>query len=187
MDKKSRNASIGIVGFTGAAFFGLMWVIAGLIDPSWVFGTNMVSDLGVSFTDAKYYFNYGSFISGILIMVAGIGIISLRKGAMSLAGGAIALAGVFLALVGLFPLDTGAPHEFFGISLFVMGVSGIILSTVDYWIKGRVLFGGFTLMMLVVMVAVFLTESLAYAEGIAVVCLLIWLIMMSFNIVTGKE
>lgn len=179
--------SVGFTGLLAVVVFALIWTFAVMEDPSWVFGENMLSDLGVSDTAAKTYFNWGCFITGLLIMANGIGIASLRMRLYGVSGVALAFAGLFLALVGLFPSDTGDIHTFFAVAMFALGFIAMIVSTAGDWIRQHVLYGGVTMILIAALLVLAISRSLAYFEGAAVIILLLFIMMNSLKMATIKE
>lgn len=187
MQKKKEYVSVGFIGIVAVVFFGLAWVFAVLQDPTWVFGENMLSDLGESGMASAAYFNTGCFVGGLLIMVFGIGTASFRKRIYSVSGIAVVFAGIFLAMIGLFPSDTGDMHNIFAVGLFAFGTLGMILMTVGDWIHGHVMFGGLSMLMLAAIAITFITQSLAYAEGVTVIVFMIWIALSCVKISSIKE
>jgi len=189
MQKFRGYTSVGIIGLAAVVIFGLGWLLATLVDTTWVFGENMISDLGASTNDARNYFNMGCFFGGVLVMIAGIGMASMKKyRAYAVAGVFAAIAGAFLALIGLFPTDTASSmHNMFAYGLFATGMIGMIIMCVGDWKYGRVMFGGLTMMFLGVILITSLIESLAYTEGVAVIVFLIWFAMNCVKISLIKE
>jgi len=188
MQKFRGYTSVGIIGLTAVVIFGLGWLLATLVDTTWVFGQNMLSDLGATTNDARNYFNLGCFFGGILVMIAGIGIASMKKHRIYVAAGVFAaIAGAFLAMIGLFPTDTGNTHDMFAYGLFATGIIGMIIMCAGDWRYGRVIFGGLTMIFLAIIVVTYLVESTEYTEGVAVIVFLVWFAMSCVKIALIKE
>jgi len=188
MQKFKGYTSVGIIGLVAVVIFSLGWLFATLVDTTWVFGENMLSDLGASTSEGRNYFNGGAFFGGILVMIAGIGIASTKKYRTYAASGIfIAIAGAFLAMIGLFPTDTGNTHLMFAFGLFAVGIIGMLVMCAGDWKYGRALFGGLTMMFLAIIVITYFVESLEYTEAIAVIVFLIWFAMSSVKMAFIKE
>ena len=101
MQLKLNTEKTAAIGLVGIIIFSICWICAVILDGTWVFGENMVSDLGVSDTDAKYFFNYGCIAAGIIIYVYGILTAYFNKLTLDrVCYVLIAIAGMFLIGVG---------------------------------------------------------------------------------------
>ena len=166
------------IGLLGIAVFSLCWLCAVLIDSSWTFGTNMVSDLGVSDTYARYFFNYGSIIAGVLLCAYGLLSTYYSKPVFErISYLLISLAGAFLIGVGSFTENTGWPHNLSAYSLFILAaLSAIIRMFID--LKHRdIVPAAITFLLIVSTVAVAYVETFPFLEAFAIIILLIWLTM----------
>lgn len=187
MVKTKGYASVGVLGLVAVVVFGLMWSFAVLEDPGWIFGENMVSDLGVSYTRASMFFNLGCISGGILFALTGIRMAPLKVRPYAVSGGAVAVSGIFLIMIGLFPSDTGDLHNFFAIGLFVLCTLGMISMAVGDWMQRRVMLGGITMLMLVFVSVIYITRSLAYAEAVTILVFMAWIAMSAVKISFLKE
>lgn len=187
MQKISGYSSAGLIGVTSVVVFGLAWIFASLSDPSWIFGENMLSDLGVSdVTNAAWFFNGGCFIAGILGMIAGIGMIALRRSYYSAAGVFVTFMGMFLAMVGLFTEDTGDIHTYVAVTFFVLALLAMITMTAGDWKEGHVLYGGVTILLLAFVLVIGLTDTKAYFETMGVIAILVWFALHSIKFIVIK-
>ena len=166
------------IGLLGIAVFSLCWLCAVLIDSSWTFGTNMVSDLGVSDTYARYFFNYGSIIAGVLLCAYGLLSTYYSKPVFErISYLLISLAGAFLIGVGSFTENTGWPHNLSAYSLFILSaLSAIIRMFIDLKHRDFVP-AAITFLLIVSTVAVAYVETFPFLEAFAIIILLIWLTM----------
>jgi len=188
MHKYKGYSSVGVVGIAAVVIFGLGWFLGTLVDPSWVFGENMLSDLGADTSPAKYYFNLGCFFGGLLVMVAGIGIASIRKYRIyALSGALAAIAGACLVMIGLFPTDTGNTHVAFAVTLFAIGTVAMVAMCAGNWKYGQVMYGGITMVLLGIIFMVSLMKPLEYLEAVAVIAFLIWFALSCVNVSVIKE
>ncbi|MDR2866279.1 MAG: DUF998 domain-containing protein [Methanomassiliicoccaceae archaeon] len=135
---KERNILIGLVGLLAVFVFLLSWYTAAMSDPAWIFGTNYLSDLGVSANEtACLFFNGGCIIGGALLALFGVLIIiSNKELAGQLAGPLALLAGVSMALVGVFPEDAGDIHVILALMAFGIGFLCLIAISVKDWKNG---------------------------------------------------
>ena len=175
MQKNKTHRLIGVSGVLAVIVFFTTWFMAAAEDPSWIFGENMLSTLGVSVSgDAAIIFNVGCIVSGLLIMVSGMGVAILTKKEYSAAGVAIAFGGLFLTLVGLFPEDLETMHNIVAGSLFLLLIVGVILMTIGDWKEDRAFFGGLAILFLTTILGAILTQPIEMVETIAAILLLIW-------------
>ena len=109
---KSVSQKAGIAcGLAAAVSFVALYTIAMSLDPSYLFGKNYLSDLGVS--DGAWAFNSGVVIAGTLFVpFALFGLRpALGKGALSIICVVLmAIAGLFLISIGIFTEDAGDIH-----------------------------------------------------------------------------
>lgn len=140
MQLKLNTEKTAAIGLVGIIIFSICWICAVILDGTWVFGENMVSDLGVSDTDAKYFFNYGCIAAGIIIYVYGILTAYFNKLTLDrVCYVLIAIAGMFLIGVGTFTEDLGWPHNLCAYSLFIaVFISAILRIILDFINRDRV-------------------------------------------------
>jgi len=174
-------------GLAAAAVFGLSWIFAAMADPEWTFGSDMLSDLGVSNASASMFFNMGCVAGGVMLAICGAGIALTGARSYRVSGTAIGLAGISLIFVGVFPSDTGRVHEFFAIGLFIFGMIAMAAMTAGDWLRRRVFFACAGAVMILFIFATFAKGPLAYSEGMAVAVLLLWLSMNCVKIFTKAE
>lgn len=181
-DRGSLIMYCALIGFIGAVVFSLMWTLAVLVDGSWVFGEETLSELGGD-RPGRIYFNSGVIITGIMGLIFAIGLYVLmdgkflgRIGAVVAMMGAIALIGV-----GIFPITTGAYHTFFSYAFFGIILVSLLLLAYPIWKEERLgpLAGLLTISALAVSLAFLFTSSIPLTEAIAVICLLIWMVVIS--------
>lgn len=168
-----------IFGLLMAVTFSLIWVIGAAADGNWVFGADMISDLGVSETYAHYVFGWGGIISGFFGFMCFLFMTrSSEEKYGKIAFSVMCLAAVMLMFVGIFNEHTPY-HTPSAISLFILTwISMVILSFRDF-------FRGSKFMAIVNAVpAVYIPVSLALMpmplfEALGVICLLIWVAVLS--------
>jgi hypothetical membrane protein len=117
---------------SATVIFALCWFIAALSDPTWTFGTNYLSDLGVSdYEHAWMFFNGGCLIAGILFAVCGVAILTSRRKGLDVVAGAVGIvAGISIAMIGVFPSDVGSLHLYIAYAAFGAGMVCLLLLSV---------------------------------------------------------
>jgi len=107
-------------GLLSAAVFLILYSVAALSDPDYVFYEDYLSDLGVG--PAAWAFNSAVMIAGGLIVVFSLFGLRSVLGSGSLNQVAVALlsgAGVLLFFIGVFTEDAGDVHLFFSLAFFL--------------------------------------------------------------------
>jgi hypothetical membrane protein len=132
---KERNIPIGLAGITAALVFLFTWFTAAMYDPEWVFGTDYLSDLGVSgYSVAANLFNIGCLSSGILFTIFGIGIlVGPRKGVADIDAGLFAIGGgILISLVGI--VTEGMQwHSLIAMGGIGLGLASLVCLAVRDW------------------------------------------------------
>lgn len=167
--------------------FTFVWVAAVAIDGGWVFGVNMISDLGVSSSFAHYVFGWGAIATGILVISTGLAMSSMREDAVGKTPFLLlVLAGAMLMLVGIFNEHT-APHLPSAVALFVaVWISMIILAARDL-LRGERLFGSVNAVFALLNLFLFISTPLAFFEAMGVFLFMLWALMLSYAVLTGAE
>jgi hypothetical protein len=131
---KDLNILIGIAGLLAAIVFAVCWYTAAVSDTTWMFGTNYLSDLGVSdYRNAELFFNAGCLITGVLFVLFGAGLLISKKDELTTAAGVVAvISGICVSLIGIVTEDAGAAHSYIAYAAFGLGfVCLIILALKD--------------------------------------------------------
>ena len=138
---KEENILIGTAGLFAVIIFALCWFTAALSDPTWVFGTNYLSDLGVSdYEHAHELFNGGCLAAGILFALLGVGLIAVKRDSLELAAGVIAIiSGISISLIGIVTSNDGNMHAYIAYTAFGTGFMCLMLLTRRDWIDGLTL------------------------------------------------
>lgn len=174
-------------GIALVACFTATWAIAAVLDGGWVFGVNMISDLGVSTSFAHYVFGWGAILTGIFAALAGFAMSAMREGAVGKAPFLLLVfAGVMLMLVGIFNEHT-APHLPSAVALFVaVWISMIILAVRDL-LGGERLFGCLNAAFAVLNLILFVLTPLPLFEALGVIIFMLWTLMLSYAILKGTD
>lgn len=189
MQLKLNTEKTAVIGLIGIIIFSICWICAVILDGTWVFGENMVSDLGVSDTDAKYFFNYGCIAAGIIIYVYGILTAYFNKSTLDrICYVLIAIAGMFLIGVGTFTEDLGWPHNLCAYSLFIaVFISAILRIILDLINRDRV-FAIVTTVLIISTIIVAATQTFPFLEAFAIIIILIWITLVCLKtIIKTKE
>lgn len=179
MQLKLNTEKTATIGLVGIIIFSICWICAVILDGTWIFGENMVSDLGVSDTDAKYFFNYGCIAAGIIIYVYGILTAYFNKSTLDrVCYILIAIAGMFLIGVGTFTEDLGWPHNLCAYSLFIaVFISAILRIILDFINRDRV-FAAVTAVLIISTIIVAATQTFPFLEAFAIIIILIWITLV---------
>lgn len=175
----SNNEKTAAIGLIGIIVFSICWICAVISDSTWTFGINMVSDLGVSDTNAQYFFNYGCVAAGIIIYVYGILTAYYNKSVFDrISYIFIALAGMFLIGVGTFTEDLGWPHNLCAYSLFIaVFISAILKIILDFINRDRV-FAAVSAVLIISTIIVAATQTFPFLEAFAIIIILIWITLV---------
>ncbi|MCL2711848.1 MAG: DUF998 domain-containing protein [Methanomassiliicoccaceae archaeon] len=163
---KERNILIGLAGISAAVIFLFTWFTASMYDPAWVFGTNYLSDLGVSdYQTAAELFNFGCIISGILFTVFGLGIlISPKKGLAGIDAGLFAVfGGILISLVGIITKDMEW-HGLIAIGGIGLGLASLVCLAARDWKDRLRILSTITLVSVVAVPLSYMTFILSEAE-----------------------
>jgi len=185
---KDRSIAFAWFGFIGVAAFIIAWVSADAIDTVWQFGINNISDLGVSDTDAKLYFNYGCIIAGILLVIMGIGRAVYAKNAGHTAGGVLIIFGsIALALVGWFTADDGDLHTFVAVFAALLIFLAMIAIAAGNWAAGRKVFAGVSIIIVFLVTAMLFAYDIAGLEAYGIILAMIWFLVESVNMIYSSK
>jgi hypothetical membrane protein len=135
---KQRNILIGVLALLTVAVFSFCWFAASVSDPTWVFGANYLSDLGVSdYTWGHKFFNGGCLVAGVLLAVCGTALIVTKERMLDLIAGLFVLvAGIAMSLIGIVTEDAGDPHIIIALIAFGFGFLGLIIFAFKDWCDG---------------------------------------------------
>ena len=142
---KERKIFVGLAALLAVSVFGLSWYVAALSDPAWVFGTNYLSDLGVSDVwTSKMFFNLGCLFAGTLFMWFGLGLLISKAKKLERAAGLLAvIAGLTMAMIGII-VETEDMHKYIAYTTFGTGILTLAVLAVSDWKTGRRLLASFT-------------------------------------------
>ena len=165
---KERNILIGTAVSAGVIVFAVCWFIAAMSDPCWVFGTNYLSDLGVSgYKWAHSFFNGGCLVAGVLFALCGGLIISSRKKKLDIFAGIFAvISGISISLIGIVTEDAGDPHVYIALTAFGFGfLSLALLSIIDHR-DGLKILSWFTPIGIIIVILTYLFVDLSLLDGL---------------------
>jgi hypothetical membrane protein len=188
---KDHSTAFAWVGMLAVAIFIIIWLCAESVDTAWQFGVDKLSLFGISDTDAKFYFNYGCMITGILVAVFGIGRAVYYKNEGHAAGGILLLVGgVALFFVGIFTMNTGdgQMHDFVSVAAALFIFLAMIAIAAGNWFAKREIFAGIGVALIFFLIAMFFAYDLAKLESYGIIVIMIWFLMESVNmIVSGRK
>ncbi len=175
----NQAGTFAMFGILAIIVFIVSMGIAASMDAGWILGSDTFSELGISDTDAKIFFNYGLMITGALLALFGVGNLLFMKGAGYNIGGVLFIAaGIFLALVGLYPMDTDY-HMTMVTCFAITGLLALIFSAIGGWLAEQKVLSGFSIIFVMIVVGSYYFETLAELEVVAAVVVALWLIIQS--------
>ena len=183
----NHSAAFGWIGVLAVTAFCVMWLMCYLADSSWTWGTNTISDFGVS-ADAADYFNYGIIVVGMILAVYGLGKTQGSAVASRISGNLIAIGGIAIALMGVLTVDiqNGDYHKFVALIGASLVFLGLMIGAAQNYFDGKVLPVGIAMAIFIAMF--FCAIEFGYAKG-EVYCLVlaaVWgLVDAIFMIVDG--
>jgi hypothetical membrane protein len=186
---KDHSAAFAWVGLIAIVVFLFAWICADAIDAAWVFAVNTISELGVSETDASLYFNYGCRFTGILLVIFGAGRAIYSKNAGHTAEGVlIIIGGAALALVGVYTMDgDDQSHLFVSVAAALFMYLAIIASAAGSWVKGNKMFAGLSIIISLVLFAMFFAYDLAKLEAYGIILVMVWMLANCIDIIVTKR
>ncbi|MDR3074951.1 MAG: DUF998 domain-containing protein [Candidatus Methanoplasma sp.] len=187
--QKDHSVAFAWFGIIGVAAFLIAWLCAASIDTAWEFGVNNLSELGISDTDAKFYFNYGCMITGALVVIFGFGHAVTAKNAGHTAGGAfLAIGGVLLALVGLITMDSESDlHNYVAISAALFIFFALIAITAGNWAADRKIFAGIGIVIAFMLAAMVFVYDVAEFSAYGIILGMIWFLAESVRMITSGK
>ena len=154
MNATNRNpAPFAVIGLIMAFAFAILWIVAAENDPSWAFGDNKLSELGVSSIE----------FSGIMCAVVGI---------------FMALIGIYNADYGNGNINETVTYLFF---LFMLIAA--CLSVKGDWNDGKRISGAIAAILVLVALSCLVGKDIEFAEGVALICGLLWILSESVKMI----
>ncbi len=183
MNASFRNPGpFAAIGFLAAFALAVIITVAINADPSWVYGENMLSDLGISDVDlTKNLYNYGCIIIGILTIVFGIGKAVCETGCNRASGCLVAIAAVFMVLIGFVQADfgNGNTHDAAALIAFIFMFCAMALSAVGDWKDGAKLNAALGSILVLIVIGCFAGMDVEKVEIIALACGIVWMLGVS--------
>ena len=176
LDRSSYVLYIGILFFAGC------WIAGALIDRSWTFGVNTMSELGISDTFARYLFLAGCVGAGLCVSLYGYFESSETGSALKqYSFYALIPAGLFLIGVGIFTMDYGIVHTIFT-GLFFGTLCIVMIIYMIYSRRKRHCQVAIpTFLILVTGVVLIIMTPLAFVEPIFVILFMAWMILINVS------
>lgn len=168
--------------YVGIFFFAVCWIAGALIDRSWTFGVNTMSELGISDTFARYLFLAGCIVAGLSVSLYGY--LESRETKTVLKQYslyALILAGIFLVGVGIFTMDYGIVHSIFAWLFFGTLYIVMIIYLVYLRRKRHCQVALPTFLILVTGVILIIATPLAFVEPIFVILFMAWMILINIS------
>ena len=183
---KDHSAMFAWLGMVAVAVFSIAWICAASIETGWHFGVNTLSEFGISDTAARYYFNYGCMITGILVTIFGAGRTGFSKNLGHAVGGALLFSGgIALALVGVFTMDSSL-HGPVAVTMAAFIFGAIIAITIGNWYANKKIFAGIGIVVIFCILPMVFVLSVAGLEGYGIILALIFLTAESVNLLLSS-
>lgn len=181
------------LGFIVLAWSSLIILYCARNTPNFDLGSNVISDLG-SATNVASIFNISVLLTGIVLFYF-VNYLARYYSWSLLTRILLSLAGIGLILVGLFPvkyplvIDLQRYYHWSGAALFFLGLPvGMIsanLKRSGIWAKMQIAWG--FLAIILPLYVFFFTEYRGYAELLSIVMNSVWLLVLSFIIITNRK
>jgi hypothetical membrane protein len=187
---KDHSAVFAWLGLIAVVIFAIAWICAASLEPGWHFGVNTLSEFGISDTAAKYYFNYGCMITGILVTIFGAGRTGSAKNLGQAVGGALLFSGgIALALIGVYTMDpsTYDVHTLLAATMAAFFFGAMIAIAFGNWYANRKIFAGVGIVVTFCLVPMMFALDLAAFEGYGIILAMIWLIAESVNMIISSR
>ncbi len=187
--KQPHNVAFAWIGIIAAVVFTISWIGAIAQDSSWVFGKDMLSDLGVSDTDAKFYFNYGCcMLTAVLIAAFGVSSLGYASNRYIATGGALLiLSAIPLFFVGVIAKDCDIDaHRSIAYLMGTLLLLAICLYAGGFWANGHEVFAAVPVIMIIALIGVYIKNGMAGFESWGAVCAIIWIIVASVDMMLSK-
>jgi hypothetical membrane protein len=177
-----------VILFVGIALFALCWIGAVLLDPSWTFGVDTMSELGISETNARYLFLIGCAGTGICTCAYGaLMTYSLKPLLLRSVFAILSVSGIFLIGIGFFTMDTNL-HVVFTVAFFI----SIALCMVNYTIyaafaEENYLLAIYTAVLIATNILLLLLTPLAFVEPVAVILFMVWILSINHSFFWNED
>lgn len=173
----------GIAGSLGTLAFAAFWSLAALMDGSWVFGVDALSDLGGD-SPGRCFFNTGAILSGLLLVVFCLGLARiLIRGTLAMIGTRmLAASAIALMGIGVFPETSGEIHLYLSWTFFILAMVSLLL-LVRPALRSEVFRRMGAAITLAVpfgsIITLLATMRIPLAEGVSVILFMVWGLTMS--------
>ena len=175
-----------VIGLIAAFAFAIVISVAIMGDSAWVYGENMLSDLGVSDVQTTAdLFNYGCIIIGILVFIFGLGKSLCESSCNRASGCTLAIAAIFLILIGYIHSDfgNGNTHDTIAILFFLFLFVSEVLSAIGDWRDGYKLNSALTVVLILIILGSAVGMNIESLEVITVACSIVWLAGISAKMI----
>ena len=178
------------IGLLAAFAFAVIMIVAINGDSAWVYGENMLSDLGISDVQMTAdLFNYGCMIVGILVFVYGLGKAVCEAQCNRASGCILAIAAIFLVLIGYIHSDfgNGNTHDTIAFLFFLFLFIAMVLSAIGDWRDGARLNSALTVVLILIILGCAVGMTVEALEVITVACGIVWLAGISAKMIIPKK
>ncbi len=176
------------------AWFGFLppvtafvFISAAIYTHEFSFTKDALSDLGRIGLEKNYIFNAGLILSGLFGFVFSLSLYNVLKGIERIFGFVFVVAAVSLVCIGVFPAGT-MPHGFFSVTFYLLSAVAIFILGVFLVNRKRNL-GIFSMVAMAVGSVLALIPGwggVAIPETIGAFFICLWVVVVSYNIVTNR-
>ncbi len=180
-----------VIGLLVAFAFAIVLVVAINGDTAWVYGENMLSDLGISDVQlTANFFNYGCIIFGIFLFIYGIGKAMCEISCNRASGCFVAIAAIFLILIGHIQSNFGNEntHEAIALLFFLFLFVSMVLSAIGDWRDNYKLNSALSIIAILVILGCAVGMNIESLEVITIACAIVWIAGISVKMIfPGKQ
>lgn len=180
---------VGLFGILSVVVIAASWFFAAQADPSWVLGTNALSDMGVSDVElTKTMFNYGMCaIGGALLAIFGLLLtIKDRSFCGFVFGALVLLTGICLVAVGFVPV-TDSMHNPIAIAFALFFLFAAIIVTICDAKDGHYFIAGVGATLILIGVFLAITTSFNTMEAGCAAVSIVFMLLQSLKYTFKKS
>ncbi len=169
-------------GALGGATFLVAWALGMIFDPSWVFGEDIISDMGISETCSRYIFCIGCIITGFLLTFSAVPIVIKSPRVLTRAIFiCMFIAGVGTIFLGMISEINRPIHDIFADMMFSAAGIGAAISVIYYYKTERKYMSAIIVLAGLLSVSSLAFTSFEFTEGLILILLLVWIIFLCFG------
>lgn len=172
----------------GTVLFAICWAGAVLLDPSWTFGVQTMSELGISETSARHLFFIGCVGTGICTCIYGaLMAYSIKPLFLRSVFVILSVAGMFLVGIGFFTMGNYM-HTVFTAAFFIsIGACMINYALYTAFIEKNNVHSICTAALIIANVLLLIFTPIAFVEPIAVISFIFWTLSINHSFLRNED